>query len=60
MTPAETEFAVALTEMIVTKGVPAAIEIIRNWKYDGEEPTITEIRALRDIRSPDDIFSGCE
>lgn len=50
----ETSLILALIELIITKGPDLAIRLIQTIKSDS--PTIEDIRALLDIKNPDEYF----
>jgi hypothetical protein len=56
-TPQQTQLAIILVEMILTRGIPVALQAIATLKSD--EPTLKEIRALRGaIKDPASFFAN--
>lgn len=47
---------ITIIELIGKYGYPAALKIIRAWEYDGEEPTIEEILALKAMVPPAESY----
>jgi len=55
MTPAAAAFIVAITELVLKYGVPAAVKIIQEWEV--KNPTAADFQALAKMaRKPETYF----
>lgn len=54
MKSVELEFILVVTELVLTKGIPAAAQLMA--KYRTVLPTAQELRDLRVIKDPEEYF----
>lgn len=55
MTQEQALMVAQITNLIVTRGIPAAMEIMQTWQMD-REPTMEEIRALPGLVPPGETY----
>ena len=47
MDPVTVQFTLAVTELILTRGVPAALATLRDWEVDN--PSVEDIKRLKSL-----------
>ena len=50
----EALFLITIGNLVVKYGIPGALKIIKAWNV--ENPTIEDIKALPDLKPPEDYF----
>ena len=55
----ELALILSFVELIAKHGAPAAIKIVQAWQFEGDEPTLEDIQALKDKVPPaEKYFEG--